>query len=50
MLSHAYAKIFCYITETEMELGSGKSLKISYISSVDLFSLPAVSIFWLWSS
>ena len=48
MSIHVYAKIFCQINGTEMELGSGKSLKISYISSVDLFSLQAVSVIWLW--
>ena len=40
-----YAEIICHITGSEMELGSGESLKMSYISSVDLLSLPAVSLF-----
>ena len=51
MSSHSNVEIFATSLD-QMELGSGKSLKScwSYISSVDLFSLPAVLIISLWSS
>ena len=50
MLSHVYVDIFCHISGAEMELGSLKSPKSSwcYITSVDLFSFPAVSKIWFW--